>query len=144
MVIFLLSALLLAFGYYLEWQQGIVPCSLCYVQRVVFMILLLISLIAAIHHTHKKGQLIYLALLIVSALTGAGIAAWQVWLQASNGSNTACLPNIGPLGEWLESSGGCGEISWQFWGVSIPGWSLLCFMLIAVLAIWRFTSVKTL
>jgi len=138
--IFLGSFLLLAFGYYLQWAENILPCALCYVQRTIFFIIMILALVAALHNPTTKWRGGYWLSLILWSLVGIGVAAWQLWVQIQNNAQTACLPNIGPLGEWLSNYGDCGEITWQFVGVSIPGWSLLCFLLIAITAIWRFST----
>ena len=74
-------AVLLGFGYYLQYREGLEPCPLCMVQRVAFMAAGAIALVAALHGAARTGTRIYAALLLLFAGFGAGIAGRQIWLQ---------------------------------------------------------------
>lgn len=136
-LIFLACLLLLSIGYYLQWAENVLPCTLCYVQRLMLLIVMVFALGAYIHNPASKWLNGYWLSILLASFVGAGVAGWQLWLQTQNNTQTACLPNIGRFGEWVDSYGSCSEVAWQFIGVSIPGWSLLCFILVAIIAIWR-------
>ena len=41
------------------------------------------------------------------------------------------------LGMLLRGDGNCAEVQWLFLGLSIPGWTLVCFILLAALGLWQ-------
>lgn len=76
-------------------------------------------------------------------MTGAGIAARHVWLQNLPADQVpACGPGLAymleqfPLMRMLEKvlagSGECAESAWTFLGLTIPGWSLVWFVLLGL------------
>jgi len=143
---FLVCAGLLGFAYYLQYYQGQDPCPLCMLQRVAFMALMAVFLIAAIHGPRRGGAAVYGALLLLAATVGAAIAARHVWLQHLPKDR---IPECGPgleymlrkfsalkaLEKILAGSGECAESGWRFLGVTIAGWSLLWLVLLGVFAI---------
>src|SRR5450432_2345715 len=74
-------ALLLGYGFYLQYHDGQDPCPLCLVQRGFYFALLFIFLAAAIHGAQRLGTLFYGVLGLVLAVAGGAVAARQVWLQ---------------------------------------------------------------
>jgi disulfide bond formation protein DsbB len=143
---FLVCASLIAFALYLQYVQGEDPCPLCLLQRIAFMALGLVFLIAAIHNPGRTAATIYGALLILFSLAGAAIAGRHVWLQSLPKS---MVPECGPGLEFilsrfplskaldliLRGSGECAEKGWTFLGLTIAGWSLLWFVLLATAAV---------
>lgn len=141
--LFLGSAGLLWFGYYLEWVRGLEPCPLCLIQRLFFALVGITALLAALHHPARLGTILYASLNELFALGGGLTAGRQVWLQQLPTDQVPeCGPGLEymleayPLGDVLakvfHGSGECAEIGWSLFGVSIAGWALLCFVLIAV------------
>lgn len=136
--------LLLGFGLYLEYARGLEPCPLCIFQRMAYLAIFVTALIATIHAPGIVFTRIYSGIITLAAFTGAAIAARQVWLQHLPPDKVpACGPELGymletfPLPQALKmilsGSGECAEIQWQFIGLSIAEWSLIMFILIAVL-----------
>jgi disulfide bond formation protein DsbB len=130
---------LLGFAYYLQFHEGLDPCPLCIFQRVVFLALGLLFLAAAIHNPGRIGSRIYAVLVGVTGLTGAGIAGWHVHLQhlppdqvPECGPGLDYMLDVFPMSETLRmvftGSGECAEIVWTFLGLSIPSWTILCFL----------------
>jgi disulfide bond formation protein DsbB len=130
---------LIGFGLFLEHVKGLEPCPLCMLQRVAYLTIALIALVAAIHNPGRLFHRIYSGLIILAALCGAGIATRQVWLQHLPPDQVPeCGPGIEymlgtfPFGEALKmilmGSGECAEVLWRFIGLSIPEWSLVCFI----------------
>ena len=117
------------------------PCPLCLMQRVWFAIAGLLAL-AALIHSPRWG--IYPLLTIVAALIGGGFSIRQLWLQSLPADQVpACGPGMDymlenfPLGDVLTAmtsgTGDCAEVVWQF-GLTIPGWALVGFVAIIVVA----------
>ena len=136
---------LLAFGMYLQHVVGLDPCPMCIVQRYAMIIVAVFAIIAAV--TDKNGiQKTAAALLVVTALGGAFVAARQSWLQwyppevASCGRDiygmieTFSLQRVIPM--IFRGSGDCTKIDWTFLGGSIANWSFLCFCVMALVAIY--------
>ena len=141
--IFVACAALLGFGLYLQHVEHLDPCPLCILQRIAFIATGLTALLAAVHNPHKIGQAIYAIILTMFAGIGAGIAGWHVWLQHTPPRKVVeCGPGLDymldafPLSKALpmifKGSGDCGNVLWSFLGVSIPGWSLIWFILLTL------------
>lgn len=138
---------LLAFGLYLQHVDGQEPCPLCIFQRVAFIALGAVFLVAAIHGPGRTGAIVYAVLGGTCAATGAGLAARHVWLQSLPADQVpACGPGLAymmeqfPLMRMLQSvlsgSGECAEAAWRFLGLTIAGWSLLWFVVLGVFVVW--------
>ncbi|AFJ01801.1 Periplasmic thiol:disulfide oxidoreductase DsbB, required for DsbA reoxidation [Methylophaga frappieri] len=96
-------------------------------------------LVAFLHHPKHTGTKFYGGLIGITALAGAGVSGWHIWLQNLPPEEVpSCGPGLDfimgnfPLSEALamvfSGSGECAEISWQFLGLSIPAWTLLAFI----------------
>ena len=144
---FLVCAGLMAFALYLQHYEYQNPCPLCILQRVAFIALGVVFLIAAVHGPGRVGAWIYGMLLLVIAVMGGSVAARHVWLQhlpkdrvPECGPGLEYMLNRFPLGQALEKifrgSGECAEAGWTFIGVSIPEWSLLWLVLLGVYAMF--------
>ena len=141
----LICAGLLGFALYLQYYQFQDPCPLCILQRVAFIALLIVFMVAALHGPARLGSFIYSFFLIVIALVGGSVAARQTWLQhLPEDRIPACGPGLDymlnrfPLSLVLQKifkgSGECAEVGWRFLGLSIAEWSLLWFIALAVWA----------
>jgi disulfide bond formation protein DsbB len=100
-------------------------------------------LLAVLHHPGAMGVRIYGFFAGLAAIVGASISARHVWLQnLPEDQVPSCGPGLNfmldnfPLGDTinmvLRGSGECAEVLWTFIGLSIPAWTLLAFMLLAV------------
>ena len=65
---FMTCLLLLTFGYYLQYYQGLEPCPLCIFQRVGLAAVGLLFAIAAIHDPRDIGAKIYGTLIFLAKL----------------------------------------------------------------------------
>jgi disulfide bond formation protein DsbB len=140
-------AALLAFGYYLQYGQGLDPCPLCLVQRGFFYGVLGICLIAALHNPGRAGRVVYGALAALFALGGTATAGRQAWLQhLPPERQPQCGPDLYfmldnfPLSRTLEKlitgTGECAAVDWTFLGLSIAEWSLGWFVVLFIYALW--------
>lgn len=146
LLVFLGCAGLLGFGLYLEHQLDQEPCPLCIVQRIEFILVALLALAAALHGPQRTGLRVYSALMLLFALAGVGSAGRQVWLQTLPPEELqACLPSLEymmqalpfqeVIGMVLRGTADCAEVGWTFLGLSIPEWSLLAFLALALVAL---------
>ena len=143
----LACALLLAFGYYLQYVRGLEPCPLCLVQRGFFYAVIAVFVVAALHGPRRKGTLVYGALGLLFAAGGAAAASRQVWLQHLPADK---VPQCGPdlffmlqnfplsstLQKLVQGTGECAKVDWTFLGLSIAEWSLAWFVALALYAAW--------
>lgn len=143
----LVPAALLGYGLYLQHAQGLEPCPLCMVQRGFFVAVLILFLLAAIHGPGRIGAWIYAALIVLFAAGGAATAGRQVWLQhlppdkvPQCGPDLFFMLNNLPLARTIQKvfqgSGECAAVDWTFLGLSIAGWALVWFTVLAIFALW--------
>ena len=151
LLIFLVCAGLLGFGYYLEYGKGLDPCPLCILQRLFFLVIGLGGLIAALHNPKSLGIRIYSGFLVLLSMMGAAVAGRQVWLQhlppdqvPECGPGLEYMLEVYPLGETLakilKGTGDCAEVDWTFLGLSIAEWALISFIVltaVSVLQLWK-------
>ena len=133
---------LIGFAIFSQLQWGLQPCPLCIFQRVAFAVLAVILLVAGLHAPRgASGRAGYGLLGLFAAGIGAGIAGRHLWLQLNPPPIPACGPPLDFLRETLSTgnvirrvltgSGDCGTVDWSFLGLSMPGWSLVWFLLLA-------------
>src|SRR5262245_10939434 len=139
-LIFLICVGLLAYALFLQHRQGLDPCPWCVVQRLGFILVGLIALIAAIHGRALK---VYSALGGVAAGSGAAAGAYHGWLQSDPVRASKCIGSpvettldwlqLGKLApSLLQYDGPCTLKPWSFLGLSIPEWSLTWFVILAL------------
>ena len=143
---FLACGGLFAFALYLQYYEYQNPCPLCILQRVAFIAMMAVFLVAAAHGPRRIGAYVYSTLLVIIAAIGAAIATRHVWLQHLPPNQVPeCGPGLNymlnkfPLAQALEKvfrgSGECAEAGWTFLSFTIAEWSLLWFVLLGALAV---------
>ena len=134
---------MVSYAIYVQHVDFIDPCPLCVFQRMVYMWLGAVALVAFIHNPGNIGRWIYGGLISAGGLVGAGIAGRHVWLQSlppdqvpDCGMGLNYMLETMPLGqvlsEVLYGSGECAEVYWTFLGISLPGWSFLWYVVFTV------------
>ena len=145
---------MLGYAIYVQHFDFIDPCPLCVLQRLVYMWIGAVSLLAAIHGPGRAGQWVYGLGVILGGLTGLGIAGRHLWLQSlPAGSVPDCgmglnymletMPFTEVLNQLLFGSGECGEVHWTFLGLSMPGWTFLWYLAFTVGTIIVLAKAKT-
>lgn len=133
---------------YLEHVVGLNPCPLCIVQRIFVILFGLVCLVAAIHAPQRAGRRAYSGLALLMAVGGGATAARQIWLQTVPADQLeACLPSLEFMMEALplqdivslvfRGTADCAEVTWTLFGFSLPEWSLLAFLGMAVFALFQ-------
>jgi len=103
-------------------------------------------LVGAIHNPAAAGQRIYGALVILGGIFGAAVAGRHVWLQnlpadqvpdCGMGLNymIETMPLSDVLAQVFYGSGECAEIDWTFLGLSMPTWTLICYIVITIVTL---------
>ncbi len=144
---FLACAGMMGYALYAEHALLMEPCPLCVFQRMATIGLGIVFLIAAVHNPTGMARRVYAGLIAVIALTGIGVAGRHVWLQNLPPDEVpACGPGFDyiidafPLSEALSliftGSGECATVDWQFLGLSMPTWVLICFVALGAWGIW--------
>jgi disulfide bond formation protein DsbB len=139
-LISLIALFSLSAAVFFQYYDNLEPCILCVMQRFVFLILLIVGIIAAIHRSRAFfTNIFYSAFLSVISLVGIGIATRQIWLQhLPADQRPLCAPSIDFILNnffWHEivvllftGDGDCGEVTWHLMGITMPIWSLLLFV----------------
>ncbi len=150
---FLVCVILLLTAAYFQFVRNLEPCPLCISQRVLVLAVALVLLAATTHNPPSFGIKIYALLgLFVSSL-GAFVSARHIWLQNLPPNE---VPSCGPGLEYvfkhfplsktfellLSGTGECAEILWTFLGLSIPGWTLIAFLLLGATSIAQYWNIK--
>jgi len=115
---------------YFQYSLGLAPCIMCIYQRTALWGIVLAGLIGLIGNKSIILRLLSYGLWGFSAVWGLLIAIEHVDMQTAEFSFMfACeivpnFPQWAPLHEWIpmlfEANGDCGDIKWQFLGLSMP------------------------
>ena len=143
---FLVCAALMGWALWLQYGEGLEPCPLCAFQRFAVAGIGLVFLVAAIHNPGRLGAGLYAALIVLCAGIGAAFAGRQVWLQSLPKDQVpACgmglnymldsMPFSDVIAKVFAGSGECAEKGWELLGLAIPGWTLVFFIGLAVVAV---------
>jgi protein dithiol:quinone oxidoreductase len=134
----------LAVAYYLQHVLLLEPCPWCIAQRILFMIVGLFALAALVH---RRWRRVYSSLGAFFAVAGIVAAAYHLRLQGRPESSVC-------MGGWLEKlldasqlgklwpamfqyDGPCVLAPWEMLGLTIPEWSLACFVALSAAMIGR-------
>jgi protein dithiol:quinone oxidoreductase len=145
--VFLACAGMIAFGiFYLQGELGLDPCPMCILSRYVFILLGLLSLVAAIHGPRGAMLKVYGAVGTLLAIAGMGISIRHSYVQhfppkiETCGSDLDFLVSNLPLSQALpkifQGTGSCSLVDWSFLGLSIPEWALVWYVIFGVLIAW--------
>jgi disulfide bond formation protein DsbB len=139
--------MLLVAGYF-QFVEHLDPCPLCILQRIMVLIAGIVFLLGAIHNPVNVGRRIYGFLLLLAAGIGAAIAGRHVWLQQLPEDQVpTCGPGLNfilenfPINQAIDmvlrGSGECADVMWTFLGLSIPGWTLVAFIVMIIVALFQ-------
>ncbi len=131
---------------YLQYVLREDPCPLCMVQRLIFIAMGVIFLIAAVHKTGRIGNWIYSSLIALTALGGVAVASRHIWIQhLPKDQLPACGPGLDfmlkhfPMAEvWQElmhGSGECAAKGWTFLGLDLPELALIGYVVLGAWAV---------
>ena len=136
-----------------QYVLGMNPCVLCILQRLCVLAVGLLAIVTAFSSQSSKFARLLSALLIAApAVYGAGVAAYQIWLQSlppgtapSCGAPWTFRLRDWPLFDWFEpiirGFGNCAEPDYLF-GVTLPVWSILYFSFVVLLLLWAWLKTR--
>ncbi len=129
---------------WMQTRYHLEPCPLCISQRIIFMALGVLFLLAALLPKLPK---FFAVLQVLTALGGIGVAMRHWWVQAHKESMIAdcgvgfdyMFENF-PLKKALtlvfRGTGDCAAIDWTFLGLTIPQMSLIAFLCFGIYAVY--------
>ena len=137
----------MAFALYLEYFRHLDPCALCVLQRLAMIAAGIVFLFGALHGPKSWGRYVYGLSAFKAAGVGAVIAARHIWLQSLPPDQVpVCGPPLEHLMKvmpWkdalafvLKGEGNCAVINGIFLGITLPGWTLITFVLFAGWAVF--------
>ena len=131
------SFLLLAIALFFQYQLELEPCVKCIYQRTAVLAIGLVALIPLLSPQTMLARIVGFIGWLIASGWGYLIATEHLAVQnAKNSWFIVCdtfpnFPKWMPLHEWFPSffaaTGQCGEIDWQFAGISMPGWLQIIF-----------------
>lgn len=144
----LLCVIYLITAFLIQNYQALLPCPLCMLQRWIIGLLLAIFLIASIHARSTPQARFYAAFTFVISLVGIFLSGRHLWLLHHPPKTIGvCSPDLFYLFKQLPfpeavktlfwGSGDCATMAGYFWGLSLPSWTLLGFLSLAVISLWQ-------
>ena len=141
--LFTFSLFLLACSLILQYAFHYQPCPLCIIDRIIVIAFVILFGVALWHRPLARGQKIYSGLGFLLAVFGIISTARHLWLiHLPPLEVPSCSPDFNylietfPLKEALviilKSSGECAENNQPLLGLSLPGWTLLAFIFLAI------------
>lgn len=139
LIAFLITLALIGVASYLQYFEGILPCPLCSIQRLILYTISFLFFLGIFASNRAIGRI---SIGVVSALCsfiGIIFSGRQVWLQYYPPHNVGnCelslryMLDVLPLNEVIKRVfiGGtdCSRVDWQFLHLSLAQWSLICFI----------------
>ncbi len=148
LLVFATSVAMMIAALIMQYVFDMEPCPLCVSQRVFVILAGVIALIATIQTPGVTGTRVYSSLGFIACAVGGGISARHVWLQnlpehlvPTCGPGLSymfdALPFLDALKLLFQGDGNCADVVWNFLGLSIPAWTLICFIGLAIIFIWQ-------
>ena len=144
LTVFLICAGSLVYALYLQLVKNLLPCPLCVAQRLSYWVIGLTAIVAVAHNPRTLGRRLYSGVVVIAALLGGVVATRHSWLVRypesfeCGISPEERLLNSLPIARWwptmFEANGDCSESSWEFISLTIPDWSAILFILMAILS----------
>lgn len=144
---------LLGFALYAQHRMFLDPCPLCILQRVAFMVMAVGFLGGLLLGPGGVGRWATMVSGVLGAAAGVTVAGRHVWLQGLPADQVpACGPGLNymleafPLADVMrkvfQGSGECAKIDWSFLGISMPGWTLIWYLLLGILVLFAFIRAR--
>ena len=133
------SIFVLGFSFYIEILNQLRPCPLCFMQRACAFLFGFLCMWGMLVASVKRARVVSLMQCIFAGL-GLYFAARQLWLQSLPLEETGqCMPGLQAMIHYFSwdmilksffwGSSDCSHVDWQWYGLSIPLWSALYFVL---------------
>ncbi len=130
---------------YFQYVMALEPCIMCIYQRVAMWGVFISALVGAAKPQNTIVRALGLAGFVISSGWGFLVAKEHIMMQTTTDPFAfSCafepnFPSFMPLHEWIPSlfaaTGDCGNIDWQFLGLSMPGWMQVIFAAMSAVSI---------
>ncbi len=138
---------LVGLALWIQTRYNLEPCPLCISQRIIFMSLGVLFLLAALVKPATLLQKTLTVLQVLTTLGGAGVAIRHWWIQAHRESMVAdCGVGFDYMFEnfplkkaftlIFRGTGDCAAIDWTFLGLTLPQLGLIAFIGFGVYAFY--------
>jgi protein dithiol:quinone oxidoreductase len=134
---------LVGYALYLQHVENMLPCPLCIMQRYAFVAIALICFVFAA--MPRAATKLGASLGVLAAMSGLGVAGWHMWVKAHPTVSCGIDPletslNKIPTAELLpfvfKADGLCTTEYAPILGLSLPQWSAVWFVVLAVVLAW--------
>ena len=137
-LIFLISSVALASAFFIEYKLGHQPCNLCILERVPYLIAIILILLNYKFNHLEKYFLVLLTILffIATILSLYHLGIEQGFVQESmvcdlkTGSNLLSKEDI--LKQLQEKSVSCKDVTFKIFGLSLTTYNILISLLITI------------
>ena len=137
-LIFLISIVALASAFFIEYKLGHQPCNLCILERIPYLLAILLILLNYKFNHLEKYFLLLLAIifLIATILSLYHLGIEQGFIQESmvcdlkSGSNLLSKEDI--LKQLQEKSVSCKDVTFKIFGLSLTTYNVLISLLITI------------
>ena len=137
-LIFLISIVALASAFFIEYKLGHQPCNLCILERIPYLIAIILILLNYKFNHLEKYFLILLTIvfLIATILSLYHLGIEQGFIQESmvcdlkSGSNLLSKEDI--LKQLQEKSVSCKDVTFKIFGLSLTTYNILISLLITI------------
>jgi disulfide bond formation protein DsbB len=135
----LICIALLGAALYLQYVKHMQPCPLCIIQRYAFAAIALLCILFSL--LPQAAARVGATLSALVALAGAGTAGWHIWVVAHPGASCGIdpletalnhIPTANLLPFLFNADGLCATPYAPILGLSIPQWSLIWFLILAL------------
>jgi disulfide bond formation protein DsbB len=145
---FIACVAMMAYALYAEYWLHLEPCPLCIFQRYATCLLGIVFLLGALFGPKSNGGRSAWGLVaMIAAGSGIAVAGRHLWIQSLPADQVpACGPPLAYMTQMMSwskvvvkvftGSGECAQINWRFLGLAMPGWVLICFVVLAILALY--------
>ena len=148
---------MLCYALYIQHFDFIDPCPLCVLQRVAYMWIGGVALVAFVLNPGGAWRWLFGSLIVLGGLAGLGVAGRHLWLQSLPADQVPdcgmglnymleTMPFTEVLTEVFYGSGECADVHWTFLGLSMPGWTFLwylAFTLGTITILWKSRAARS-
>jgi len=137
----------IASALYMQHVLMMEPCALCITQRIFMIAVGVFAFIGGLLTSKPIALKVSSAVAVIAACIGASVAGRHVWIQNLPEDQ---VPECGPglaymfetrpffdaLSVLLSGDGHCADVHFSFLGLTIPGWTLVAFVGMALTLIY--------
>lgn len=146
-----MSILVVGFSFYIEFLNQLKPCPLCVMQRACAFLFSFTCFLGMVIATSRKAKYLSLSQCVITGL-GLYFATRQLWLQSLPPDDMGqCMPGLEAMLQFFSwdmilksffwGTSDCSHVDWQWYGLSIPMWSALYFVVMFILNLYVYIRV---